>query len=340
MLWVLFFVYRTMKHSVYFVVVLTAAVMALTSCNGKKKPAVTTIDYTQVATPAFSADSAYAFVEAQTAFGFRAPGHKGHDLCAAYLAQTMRRWCDTVIVQPFNTTLWDGTNTRGQNIISVINPKATTRVLLAAHWDSRLWADHDGDAANHKSPILGANDGASGVGILMEMARIMQNQRPEVGVDIIFFDLEDQGIPEWAERYEDDSWCKGSQHWARTPHVPYYQARYGILLDMVGAAEPRFTKEQFSRQFASTITDRVWSIATALGYGNIFEDSQTDPILDDHLYVNRLRGVPMVDIVQNDRHGSFFPHWHTVGDNMESIDRRTLGIVGIVLLKTIYSTAL
>lgn len=331
-----------MKHLLLLVTLLAASVMLLTACNGNKNnhTPVASTDYTQVAVPAFSADSAYAFIEAQTGYGFRAPGHKGHEQCASYLTKAMRRWCDSVIVQPFSATLWDGTNAKGQNIISIINPKAKTRILLAAHWDSRLWADHDGDPSKQKNPIMGANDGASGVGVLMEIARVMQSQRPEVGVDIIFFDLEDQGVPEWAERYEDDSWCKGAQHWARTPHVPYYQARYGILLDMVGAAQPRFTKEQFSMQYASTITNRVWSIAAALGYGNIFEETQSDPILDDHLYVNRLRGVPMVDIVQNDLHGSFFPHWHTVNDNMDNIDKNTLGIVGLVLLKTIYSTSL
>ena len=310
------------------------------SCKpAKQKPVpVAEVDYTQVQVPLFSVDSAYDFVAAQTSFGFRTPGSKAHVRCGDYLAQTMRRWCDTVLSQPFRATLWNGETVQGRNIISIINPKAETRVLLAAHWDSRQWADHDSDEGKHRSPIMGANDGASGVGVLMEAARAMSSMRPEVGVDFVFFDIEDQGVPEWADRYEDNSWCKGAQHWAQNPHTPLYQARYGILLDMVGAEHPRFTKEQFSMQYASTITNKVWSVARALGYGGVFEDSKSDPILDDHLYVNRLRGVPMVDIVQNSRQCSFFPHWHTTGDDMENVNRETLGIVGQVLRKTVYST--
>lgn len=332
-----------MKRLFYCAMILSAVAGLTLSCdNGKDKktaPAATEIDYTQVETPAFVTDSAYAFVEAQTGFGFRTPGSKAHERCGDYLARRMRMWSDTVVVQPFRATLWNGETVQGRNIIAVINPKAETRVLLAAHWDSRQWADHDGDESKQKSPIMGANDGASGVGVLMEAARAMQSQRPAVGVDIVFFDLEDQGIPEWAERYEDNSWCKGAQYWAQNPHTPLYQARYGILLDMVGAEQPRFTKEQFSMQYASTITNKVWAVARAIGYGGVFEDSKSDPILDDHLYVNRLRGVPMVDIVQNSPKCSFFPHWHTTGDNMENVCRETLGIVGNVVLKTVYSTA-
>ncbi len=315
--------------------------LIVASCGDNKKgkaPATSAVDYTQVAVPTFDKDSAYSFVEKQLSFGFRAPGHSGHEQCATYLRQTMSRWCDTVIMQPFNATLWNGTNAHGQNIISIINPEAATRVLLAAHWDSRLWADHDGDESKQHSPLMGANDGASGVAILMEIARGMSTQRPDIGIDIIFFDLEDQGVPEWHDGHDDESWCKGAQYWAKNPHTPYYTARYGILLDMVGAAEPRFTKEYFSMQYASTITNKVWSVAQALGYGGVFEDSKTDPVLDDHLYVNRLRGVPMTDIVHNSRKGSFFPHWHTTNDDLDHVERETLGIVGLVLLKTIYST--
>ncbi|MBR1516925.1 MAG: M28 family peptidase [Bacteroidales bacterium] len=328
------------KKNTYSLLTMILCGLLWASCghNGKTPTPVQTVDYTQVSTPTFNNDSAYAFVLGQTSFGFRAPGYKGHDECGHYLAHIMRRWSDTVIIQDFSTRLWDGRDVRGRNIISVINPAAATRVLLAAHWDSRLWADHDSDPSRQKQPISGANDGASGVGVLMELARIMRQQPPTVGVDIIFFDLEDQGVPEWADRYEDDSWCKGAQYWARNPHTPYYQARYGILLDMVGTDNPRFTKEQFSVQYASTITDKVWSVAAALGYGSVFENTKTDPILDDHLYVNRLRGIPMTDIVQNSHGISFFPHWHTATDNMDNVNRETLGIVGNVLLKTIYST--
>ena len=321
--------------------IIAACLLVLAGCksNGTTpEPVAADVDYTQVAVPAFDADSAYGFVAAQLAFGNRTPGSKGWELCAAWLERQMGRWCDTVMVQPFKATLWNGQTVPGRNIIGSLNPMAPKRVLLAAHWDSRLWADHDPDASLQHQPLLGANDGASGVAVLMETARAMQQQRPEIGVDIIFFDLEDQGTPEWAERYEDDTWCKGAQHWSRNPHQPFYQARYGILLDMVGVEQPRFTKEQFSMQYASTITNKVWAIASAIGYGGIFEDTKTDPILDDHLYINTLRGIPTADIVQHSHRISFFSHWHTTTDDLKSVSPQTLKIVGDVVLTTVYST--
>ena len=252
----------------------------------------------------------------------------------------MGRWCDTVIVQDFPATLWDGTTVRGKNIIASIEAPAQSstgkRLLLAAHWDSRLWADHDENEDNHHKPILGANDGASGVGVLMEMARVMAGQRPRVSIDFIFFDVEDQGCPEWADNYVEDSWCKGSQYWSLNPHTPYYTAVYGVLLDMVGTEQPRFTKEEISRQYAGSVLNKMWAAAAALGHDKIFENTNTDPILDDHYYVNRIANIPMIDIVQNSRGMSFFPHWHTVNDNLSHIDRNTLRITAEVLLKTIY----
>ena len=317
--------------------------LALAGCNNNQEGdtdsnavATTAIDYTQVAIPAFSADSAYAFVEKQLSFGNRIPGSKGWEKCAVWLTNQMGRYCDSVIVQDFRAVLWDGSAVPGKNIIALLNPQAEKRILLAAHWDSRSWADHDPSESNHRSPVPGANDGASGVAALMEMARIMSAMRPSVGVDFIFFDVEDQGCPEWADNYVEDSWCKGSQYWSLNPHIPYYTAIYGVLLDMVGTEQPRFTKEEISRQYAGSVLNKMWAAAAALGHDKIFENTNTDPILDDHYYVNRLANIPMIDIVQNSRGMSFFPHWHTVNDNLSHIDRNTLRITAEVLLKTIY----
>jgi len=323
-------------------IIVMAALMAGCHSNADKKGKTTTpgIDYTKVEIPNFNADSAYGFVAAQVAFGYRTPGSEGQRRCADYLASQMRRWCDTVIVQDFPTVLWDGTEVRGKNIIATINARKGSpegqRVLLGAHWDSRLWADHDPDKANHRKSFDGANDGASGVGVLMEMARVISSMPLSIPVDIIFFDVEDQGVPEWADTYADDSWCKGSQYWSKHPHIPFYTATYGVLLDMVGTQKPRYTKEQVSRQFASGIMDKVWNVADAIGYGKMFVNQETDPILDDHYYVNRMAGIPMIDIVQNTPGCSFFEHWHTMGDNMEHVDKNSLKATGDVLLKTLY----
>lgn len=317
---------------------MAACLLTLAGCKHNPTPAPQSagVDYTQVATPEFSADSAYAYVEAQLAFGHRTPGSRGWQQCGDYLVQKMRQWCDTVIEQPFNATLWDGSTVPGRNIIASLNPQAERRLLLGAHWDSRLWADHDRDKGKQRQPVPGANDGASGVAVLMEMARVMSQMPPSVGVDFIFFDVEDQGVPSWADEHDEDAWCKGSQHWARNRHVPYYTAVYGILLDMVGTHQPRFTKEEVSRTFAPGLTDKIWSVAAALGHGNIFLSKNTDPILDDHFYVNRLAGIPMVDIVQNNPSGSFFEHWHTTQDDLQSVSAETLRLVGTVVLKTLY----
>lgn len=304
--------------------------------NTMPETSASAIDYTQVAVPAFSADSAFAFVEHQLAFGNRIPGSKGWQQCADWLAMQMRRWCDTVIVQDFRAELWNGSTIPGKNIIASFTPLAERRVLLAAHWDSRSWADHDRNDDLQHSPVPGANDGASGVAALMEMARVMSKMPPSVGVDFIFFDVEDQGAPEWSEVYDQDTWCKGSQYWAQNRHVPYYTAVYGVLFDMVGTQHPRFTKEQISRSFAPGLTDKMWNAAAALGHGNIFVNQETDPILDDHYYVNRLAGIPMVDIVQNSPGISFFEHWHTTTDDLNSVSADALRTVATVTMKTIY----
>ena len=315
--------------------------VALTvSCdNGKKphKPARPTVDYSAVAIPEFSADTAFAFLEKQLSFGVRTPGSSGHDACAKYLHESMARWCDTVITQSFSTTLWNNQSVKGVNIIASLNPERSNRILLCAHWDSRLWADHDPDSLNRRKPIMGANDGASGVATLMEMARAMSQSRPSVGIDFIFFDVEDQGTAVWSETdYQDNTWCKGSQYWAQNPHRPYYTAIYGILLDMVATPLPRFTKEEISRHYAGAIMNKLWTVAAATGHASVFVDRNTDAILDDHLYVNQIANIPTVDIVQNSEDCSFFSHWHTLGDNIESVDRKPMKIVADVIMKAIY----
>ena len=312
--------------------------LALAGCkhNKEERPSLQATDYTKVAVPEFSADSAYISVETQLAFGNRIPGSRPWEVCADWLTTQMRRHCDTVIVQDFRATLWNGQSVPGRNIIGSLNPMAPKRVLLAAHWDSRMWADHDPAEAKQHSPVPGANDGASGAAVLIEMARAMKQMPPSVGIDFILFDVEDQGQPEWAETYDDNTWCKGSQHWAQNRHQPAYTAVYGVLFDMVGTTEPRFTKEEVSRHYAPGLTDKLWNAAAALGYGNIFVSQNTDPILDDHLYVNQIAGIPMVDIVQNSPSISFFSHWHTTTDDLSSVSAETMRIVATVVMKTIY----
>lgn len=310
------------------------------SCGKKQSsPFEATEDYSKIDIPQFSADSAYLYVKTQCDFGPRVPNSKAARDCGNYIIDFMKQYADTVIVQSFSATLWNGNTVEGRNIIASFNPDSETRVLMAAHWDSRLWADHDPDQSNHHTPILGANDGASGVGVLMEIARIFKTKPNSQGLDIVFFDIEDQGSPQWSDvEIEDQSdWCLGSQHWAKNPHIPFYHADYGILLDMVGYKNARFTKEAQSMYYAASTMNKIWDIASAKGYSDIFVSEKTYPIMDDHVWVNQIAKIPMIDIVQNDVSGSFFPYWHTLGDNMEQIDSKTLKIVGDVCLTAIYS---
>lgn len=299
-----------------------------------------TIDYKSIKTPAFNADSAYSFVKAQCDFGPRIPESKAAQECGDYLISYLKSKADTVYVQEYTSKLWNGKKVKGRNIIASFNPSSTDRVLLASHWDSRLWADNDKDKSKQKLPVMAANDGASGVGVLMEIARVLKGQHLKQGVDLVLFDLEDQGSPQWADTtIEDQSdWCLGAQYWAQNLHVPYYTAKYGVLLDMVGYSGLRFLKEQQSMGYAPSIMDNMWTIAKDLGYGNYFIDQESGGIMDDHVWVNHYAKIPMIDLVQNSPSGSFFPYWHTTQDDMNSISKKSLAVVGKVLLVSLFAS--
>lgn len=298
-----------------------------------------------VQVPAFNADSAYAFVKAQTDFGPRVPNSEAHELCAAWLVNQLSAYADTVMVQEFRTRLYNNKGIDGKNIIATFNPKAGKRILLCAHWDSRPFADHDPDEAHWDTPIDGANDGASGVGVLLECARCF-HQHPlpiRTGVDIILFDLEDYGPPtSQAEEYYDDRrnhWALGSQFWAEQHHVRGYQATCGILLDMVGGSNPNFMKEYYSQGYAGWLSNKVWRLAQDLGYGQHFVNELGEPISDDHLPLNELAGIPTIDIIDlqpNSSNYCFPDTWHTLDDNIDHIDKNTLKMVGNVLNHYVY----
>jgi hypothetical protein len=290
--------------------------------------------------PDFDKDSAYTFVEQQVAFGPRVPNTKSHTDCGVFLARVLGRFADTVIRQPLSLKAYDGTLLHGENIIGVFNPEAHKRVLLAAHWDSRPYADQDPDPAHHRTPIDGANDGGSGVGVLLEIARQLRLKTPTIGVDIIFFDIEDYGEPQDEQHsYTGEYWCLGAQAWAKNPHVKNYKAQYGILLDMVGGVRAQFTKEGVSRQYALDILEKVWNRANSLGFSDSFQDRETHPILDDHLYINRERNIPTIDIIEWNPYNEtgFNTNWHTIDDKINAIDRETLSIVGKVVLSVVYT---
>lgn len=308
----------------------------MTGCTSKTTtPVKTTVPDVEVN---FSGDSAYKYVAEQVAFGPRVPGSEAHGRCLEYLVKTLERMGAEVEINEGEATGYDSNMWPVKNIIARINPKKANRVIVCSHWDSRPFADHDEDASYHNKPIDGANDGASGVGVIIEMARQMQIKAPTIGVDLILFDTEDCGTPDHikVKKYVADSWCLGSQVWGKTTKS---EARYGILLDMVGAEGAMFYQEMFSKQVGQNIVDKVWNTAKHIGYGNHFVYDEGGYITDDHYYVSKLTGVPCIDIIQYEPHSgsSFYKHWHTHNDTMEHISRETLEAVGRVVLTVIYN---
>lgn len=310
----------------------------MVGCHRKDKP----VDNAktpgeEIVMPAFDSDSAFAFVKAQTDFGPRVLGSEAHAQCRDYLVSQLRRFCDTVYVQSFTARTYDGKQFVAENIIGTILPEAGNRVILSSHWDSRPFADHDPVPMHREEAIDGANDGASGVGVLLEVARQLQSQKPAVGVDIILFDAEDYGPRESDNAPNGEWWGLGSQYWAKNPHVADYTAQYGILLDMVGSPAPKFFQEQFSTHYAPWVVQKVWSTAYGLGYGDYFINQPGGVITDDHYYVNKIAHIPMIDIIHYDMASGtgFDPVWHTSQDNIQHIDRQSLGIVGTTLLQVI-----
>lgn len=314
---------------------------SLASCSETKKNTNTTsaIQVYQKVSPDFNADSAYTFVAKQVEFGPRVPNSKGHVACGDYLVNSLRKFGAKVQEQKMTLTAFDGTKLNARNIIGSYGLDKAKRVLLYAHWDTRPFADADPDKSRQNEPILGANDGASGVGVLLEIARQINMKAPEVGVDIIFFDAEDYGNPTFAKNVpEGEWWALGSQYWSKNPHVENYKANYGILLDMVGAKNSTFFREGHSMYYAENIVEKIWSTARQLGYNKYFIGKDGGWITDDHLYVNRDRGIPSVDIIHlNEKTGfGFGDFWHTHKDDMSVIDKTTLGVVGQTVMEVIY----
>lgn len=314
--------------------------LSVFACGGgnKGKSTEENAEKVIVNVPQFDADSAYLYVKNQVDFGPRVPNTKEHVACGNYLAEQLESFGAKVTSQYADLIAYDGTLLKARNIIGSYKPESKKRIALFAHWDTRPWADNDPDEKNHHTPILGANDGASGVGALLEIARLINKQQPEMGIDIIFFDAEDYGTHQSYEgKHKEEAWCLGAQYWGRTPHVQGYNARFGILLDMVGGENSTFLKEGYSEEFAPDINKKVWKAARKLDYGKTFVDEKGGSVTDDHLFVNRLARIKTIDIIPSDPEGGFTPTWHTINDTMDHIDKNTLKAVGQTVLEVIYN---
>ena len=305
------------------------------ACGGKTATAAEAADVAAdsiaaIAASAFDADSAYSYVERQLSFGYRVPGTDGHRACRQWLVDCLKSYgADTVIQQHATITAANGDRLPVCNILARFNTVSPTpRLLSAAHYDTRPWADNDPDESRRHDPIPGANDGGSGVAVALEIAR---HADKAAAIDILLVDAEDYGI---SDTDNDDTWCLGTQYWIE--HQPYALADkpiHGILLDMVGGTDAVFRREYFSNQNARNITDIVWREAAIQGLTGRFIPESGGAVTDDHIYLSR-GGIPTTDIIEctNAATGSFNPRWHTHADNIEGIDRATLKAVGQVVL--------
>jgi hypothetical protein len=293
-----------------------------------------------VETPVFNSDSAYAYLAKQVSFGPRIPNSLAQIHCKDWIVEKLKGYGWQVKIQKFTSFRYDGYKMKGYNIMAQYQPQIQKRILLAAHWDARSIADKD--SVDKNKPIDAANDGASGVGVMLEIARLLSEtpKKPTVGVDLIFFDLEDHGEPhDFTGNPSTTSWALGSQHWATNMMPENYRPYYGILLDMVGARGAKFPHEGSSMQYAPGIVRSIWATASDLGYGNMFIDEDAFGISDDHTAVNEVAKIQMIDIIDlRPVNGGFdfgsFHHTHQ--DNLNTIDKSTLKAVGQTLLQVLY----
>ena len=311
---------------------------AICSCSTTKK--------SQPSAPAvsiqFSADSAYLFCKQQCDFGPRVMNSEAHEQCGQWIRQKFEHYGYQVQMQQADLRGYDGTMLKSTNIMASKPSQGdgVPRILVCAHWDSRPWADNDPDEANWHTPVLAANDGASGVAVILELARLLsQHDSARVDVDFLCLDAEDWGVPQWADEVDGDSWALGAQYWAKHyDGTPAYQ--YAILLDMVGGQGARFFREGFSLQYARSIVEKVWQAASAAGYGSFFPHRDGNHITDDHVPLNETAHIPCIDIINHYpdcEQSNFGPTWHTVNDDMQHIDRNTLQAVGQTLVQLVFS---
>ena len=323
--------------------ILLLLLVSLAACQSKQATETSsTADSTASAAVQvrFVPDSALADIRQQCAFGARVPGSDAHRKCGDWMVARFKSLGLEVTEQNATVKGWDGKQLPLRNIIASYQPEAANRIIICTHWDSRPWCDNDADSTRHREPVMAANDGASGVAVMLEIMRLLPEIKPAVGIDFICFDVEDYGAPYWGEEdapFDGSDWCLGSQYWAQHPHKADYTAEYGILLDMVGGDDARFCYEGFSMRYARDVMLKVWTAAEAAGAGGYFVREDGTYAQDDHLPLNETAGIPTIDIIPypSGDNVSFSRTWHTTNDTPENISIETLRAVGQTLLQVL-----
>ncbi|MBY0542211.1 MAG: M28 family peptidase [Sphingobacteriaceae bacterium] len=306
----------------------------LFSCQSKQTTETAEVVAIKLVSPTFDADSAFAYTKAQVDFGPRIPSTPAHLKTAQYLVEKFKSFGAAVTVQEAPAKTYDGKSHTLKNIIASFSPDKKDRVLITAHWDARPFSDQDPDVNMKDKTFDAANDGASGVAVILEMARQIQQKSPNVGVDFILWDIEDYGKSN-DESENEKTWCIGSQYWAKNKHKADYKALYAINLDMVGGGNAQFAQDEVSRKYAPNIVQKVWAIGNEIGYGAYFINVISGSIIDDHFWMNQA-GIPSIDIIHYTDASGFYMNWHTQLDNLNNIDKNTLKAVGQTVLETIY----
>ncbi len=329
------------------VILLALLVIYCSSCKESKYKSIA-ISKPIVATevPVFNADSAYSYVKKQVDFGPRVPASKAWSSCANWFLSQIKNKNVTLHEQKAVVKNHSNVSLPVHNIMAQYNPTATKRILIASHWDSRAIADQD--TKQQKEPILGADDGASGVGIMLEMMRLLDaNNNLKIGVDFLFIDTEDVGPADYEATQLSDiermnAWCLGSQYWATNKIPSKYNASFGVLLDMVGGEGNTFTMEGTSTMFAASAMKKVWDAGNRLGYSSYYLYDKTPAVTDDHLFINQIARIPTIDIInhQINQEPSFGKCWHTHCDDMSRISKSTLKAVGQTLMQVVYDEGL
>lgn len=309
------------------------------SCNHSQKKTRLSLDLSPEGhqVPSFPADSAWQDVATQVRFGPRTPGSHAHQEELQWITDKMDRYAGSsmVYLQKFEVIGYHNDTLHLTNIIAAFSPRQHDRIMVSTHWDTRPRADQDPDSSYRDKPIPGADDGASGVAVLLELARIFHQQAPPVGVDLVFWDGEDYGRS-GDEKY----YFLGSRYWAKHPPVAGYHPRFGILLDMVGGKNAHFPKEGESYSDAPFLVNAIWKVAGEIGLDTLFTDETTPGVTDDHTVLNRLTNFPTIDIIDHRVEGgqtTFPSYWHTHRDNLSIIDKNTMKAVGHLMLELIYN---
>ncbi len=278
----------------------------------------------------FDGDSAFNWLEKQCEFGPRNPGSTGYYDCKEYLLQNLEEFSDTVFTQNFIYTELRENNTYDlSNIIAAFNVNSEKHILIGAHWDTRPWADQDLTPSNRYTPILGANDGASGVAVLIELAKMFKSNPPPINITLALFDGEDMGIDGIPNSY-----AKGSQYFAK--NLPIQKPDFGIIIDLIGDRILEIPIERHSYRIAPKLVNELWSLAEKLKLP-AFQNRLGFDIYDDHIPLWEFAGIPAIDLIDINYPNQRINYWHTLNDVPQNCSPESLEQVGRLLSTYIYS---